>query len=282
MESFSGKTAVVTGAASGIGFALAERFAREGMRVVLADIEEAALDSAVAKITDTGAEAIAVVTDVSKAADVSALAERARSEFGGVHVACNNAGVFAGGLLWEESLADYQWLMDVNIWGVIHGIRTFIPIMLEQDTECHLVNTASMAALCAMPFAGIYHMTKHAVLALSESLHHELEVTSEKVKVSVLCPELIKTGIGTCERNRPTQYSKPGDIVESDARQLVLDSINEGIETAIDPSVMAERVIAAIRSGTFYILSEDGWRETAHQRMDDIRTGQNPVLAPPV
>lgn len=282
MESFSGKTAVVTGAASGIGFALAERFAREGMRVVLADIEEAALDSAVAKITDTGAEAIGVVTDVSKAADVAALAERARSEFGGVHVACNNAGVFAGGLLWEESLADYQWLMDVNIWGVIHGIRTFIPIMLEQDTECHLVNTASMAALCAMPFAGIYHMTKHAVLALSESLHHELEVTSEKVKVSVLCPELIKTGIGTCERNRPTQYSKPGDIVESDARQLVLDSINEGIETAIDPSVMAERVIAAIRSGTFYILSEDGWRETAHQRMDDIRTGQNPVLAPPV
>ena len=282
MESFSGKTAVVTGAASGIGFALAERFAREGMRVVLADIEEAALDSAVARLVDTGAEAIGVVTDVSKEVDVAALAERARSEFGGVHVACNNAGVFAGGLLWEESLADYRWLMDVNIWGVIHGIRTFIPIMLEQDTECHLVNTASMAALCAMPFAGIYHMTKHAVLALSESLHHELEVTSEKVKVSVLCPELIKTSIGTCERNRPTEYSKPGDIIESDARQLVLDSINEGIETAIDPSVMADRVIAAIRSDTFYILSEDGWRETAHQRMDDIRTGQNPVLAPPV
>jgi NAD(P)-dependent dehydrogenase (short-subunit alcohol dehydrogenase family) len=282
MESFSGKTGVVTGAASGIGFALAERFAREGMRVVLADIEEAALDSAVGRITATGAEAIGVVTDVSKAADVAALAERARSEFGGVHVACNNAGVFAGGLLWEESLADYQWLMDVNIWGVIHGIRTFIPIMLEQDTECHLVNTASMAALCAMPFAGIYHMTKHAVLALSESLHHELEVTSEKVKVSVLCPELIKTGIGTCERNRPAEYSKPGDIVESDARQLVLDSINESIQTGVDPSVMADRVIAAIRSGTFYILSEDGWRETAHQRMEDIRAGQNPVFMPPV
>lgn len=282
MDSFSGKTAVVTGAASGIGFALAERFAREGMRVVLADIEKAALDSAVARITATGAEAIGVVTDVSKAADVAALAERARNEFGGVHVACNNAGVFAGGLLWEESLADYQWLMDVNIWGVIHGIRTFVPIMLEQDTECHLVNTASMAALCAMPFAGIYHMTKHAVLALSESLHHELEVTSDKVKVSVLCPELIKTGIGTCERNRPSEYSKPGDIVESDARQLVFDSINEGIQTGVDPSVMADRVIAAIRSETFYILSEDGWRETAHQRMEDIRTGQNPVLAPPV
>lgn len=282
MESFSGKTAVVTGAASGIGFALAERFAREGMQVVLADIEEAALDAAVAGLADTGAKAIGLVTDVSKAADVAALAERACSEFGGVHVACNNAGVFAGGLLWEESLADYHWLMNVNIGGVINGIRTFIPIMLEQDTECHLVNTASMAALCAMPFAGIYHMTKHAVLALSESLHHELEVTSEKVKVSVLCPELIRTGIATSERNRPAEYSKPGDIIESDARQLVLDSINEGMQTGIDPSVMADRVIAAIRSETFYILSEDGWRETAYQRMEDIRTGQNPVLAPPV
>jgi NAD(P)-dependent dehydrogenase (short-subunit alcohol dehydrogenase family) len=282
MDSFSGKTAVVTGAASGIGFALAERFASEGMKVVLADIEEAALDSALERIKASGADAIGVATDVSKAADVAALAERARSEFGGVHVACNNAGVFAGGVLWEESLADYQWLMDVNIWGVIHGIRTFVPIMLEQDTECHLVNTASMAGLCAMPFAGIYHMTKHAVLALSESLYHELEMSSDKVKVSVLCPELIKTGIGSCERNRPEEYSKPGDIVESDARQLVFDSINEGMQDGIDPSVMADRVLAAIRSGTFYVLSEDGWRDTANQRLDDIRAGTNPVLCPPV
>lgn len=282
MDSFSGKTAVVTGAASGIGFALAERFASEGMRVVLADVEEAALEAAVKRITGTGASAIGVVTDVSKADDVAALARRARSEFDGIHIACNNAGVFAGGLLWEESLADYRWMMDVNVWGVIHGIRTFIPIMLEQDTECHLVNTASMAALTAMPFAGIYHMTKHAVLALSESLYHELEINSDKVKVSVLCPELIKTGIVTCDRNRPPEYSKPGDVRDTDARQLVMESINEGVESGIDPSVMADRVVAAIRSGTFYILSEDGWRDTANQRLDDIRVGRNPVLAPPV
>jgi NADP-dependent 3-hydroxy acid dehydrogenase YdfG len=282
MDSFSGKTAVVTGAASGIGFALAERFASEGMRVVLADVEEAALQAAVKRITGTGASAIGVVTDVSKADDVAALAKRARSEFDGIHIACNNAGVFAGGLLWEESLADYRWMMDVNVWGVIHGIRTFIPIMLEQDTECHLVNTASMAALTAMPFAGIYHMTKHAVLALSESLYHELEINSDKVKVSVLCPELIKTGIVTCDRNRPPEYSKPGDVRDTDARQLVMESINEGVEGGIDPSVMAARVVAAIRSGTFYILSEDGWRDTANQRLDDIRVGRNPVLAPPV
>jgi len=282
MDTFSGKTAVVTGAASGIGFAMAERFAGEGMRVVLGDIEQAALDSGVERIRATGAEAIGLVTDVAKAEDVAALAERARSEFGGIHIACNNAGVFTGGLLWEESLADYQWTMNVNVWGVIHGIRTFIPIMLEQDTDCHLVNTASMAALTAMPFAGIYHMTKHAVLALSESLYHELSLNSDKVKVSVLCPELIKTGIATCDRNRPEEYSKPGDVIETDGRQLVIDSITEGVAGGIDPSVMADRVVDAIRSGAFYILSEDGWRDSAHQRMDDIREGRNPVLAPPV
>lgn len=282
MKSFMSKTAVITGAASGIGFAMAQRFASEGMRIVLADIEEEALQLAVERIEDSGAKALGVVTDVSKAPDVAALAGRAVSEFGGIHVACNNAGVFAGGLLWEESLADYQWLMDVNLWGVIHGIRNFIPIMLEQDTECHLVNTASMAGLTAMPFAGIYHMTKHAVMGLSESLFHELALNSNKVKVSVLCPELIKTGIATCDRNRPADYSKTGDVTDSAARQLVMQSIETGVSGGIDPAVMADRVVDAIRTGAFYILSEDGWRQTANQRMDDIRNGRNPVLSPPI
>lgn len=282
MDDFKGKTAVVTGAASGIGYAMAERFANEGMRVVLADIEEDALAGAVERITSAGAQAIGVPTDVSDAASMAALAERAVSELGGIHVACSNAGVFTGGLLWEQSLADYAWTIDVNVWGVIHGIRTFIPIMLEQDTECHLVNVASMAGLTAMPFAGIYHMTKHAVLALSESLYHELALTSDLVKVSVLCPEMIKTGIATCERNRPSQYTKPGDIIETDEREMVMDSIRETVETGLDPSVMADRVVNAIRSGAFYILSEDGWRDAAHERMDQIREGRNPEFTPPV
>ena len=282
MDDFKGKTAVVTGAASGIGYAMAERFANEGMRVVLADIEEDALAGAVVRITSAGAQAIGVPTDVSDAASMAALAERAVSELGGIHVACSNAGVFTGGLLWEQSLADYAWTIDVNVWGVIHGIRTFIPIMLEQDTECHLVNVASMAGLTAMPFAGIYHMTKHAVLALSESLYHELALTSDLVKVSVLCPEMIKTGIATCERNRPSQYTKPGDIIETDEREMVMDSIRETVETGLDPSVMADRVVNAIRSGAFYILSEDGWRDAAHERMDQIREGRNPEFTPPV
>ena len=282
MDDFRGKTAVVTGAASGIGYAIAERFASEGTRVVLADIEEEALTEAVTRITASGARAIGVPTDVADPASVTALAEGALSEFGGIHVACSNAGVFTGGLLWEQSLADYAWTMDVNVWGVIHGIRTFIPIMLEQDTECHLVNVASMAGLTAMPFAGIYHMTKHAVLALSESLYHELAVTSDLVKVSVLCPEMVKTEIATCERNRPSRYTRPGDVIETDEREMVMDSIRETVETGLDPSVMADRVVDAIRSGTFYILSEDGWREAAHDRMDQIREGRNPEFTPPV
>lgn len=282
MQTFTNKTAVVTGAASGIGLALAERFAREGARVVLADIERTALDAAVEKVRELGADAIGVQTDVSKAEAVQALAEQARAEFGSIDVACNNAGVFTGGYLWEESLADYKWLLDVNVWGVIHGIRTFIPIMLEQDTECHMVNTASMAGLTVMPFAGIYHMTKHAVLALSEALFHELAVTSDKVQVSVLCPELIKTGIASCDRNRPEEYARPGDVVESDAREMVMTAITDGMDEGIDPSVMADRVVDAIRSGTFYILSHDAWRDTMLQRMDDIRNGDNPILMPPM
>jgi NAD(P)-dependent dehydrogenase (short-subunit alcohol dehydrogenase family) len=282
MDDFTGKTAVVTGAASGIGFAMAQRFASEGMRVVLADIEEGALEAAVDQIVSSGAEAIGIHTDVSDAASVAALGERAVRELGGIHVACNNAGVFTGGLLWQQSLADYEWTMGVNLWGVIHGIRTFIPIMLAQDTECHLVNVASMAGLTAMPFAGIYHMTKHAVLALSESLYHELAVTTDLVKVSVLCPEMVKTGIADCERNRPSQHTKPGDIVETDERQMVMESIRDTVEIGLDPSVMADRVVRAIRSGAFYILSEDAWRDAAHQRMDLIREGRNPEFTPPV
>jgi NAD(P)-dependent dehydrogenase (short-subunit alcohol dehydrogenase family) len=282
MKDFTNKTAVITGGASGIGRAMGELFLKQGMNVVLGDIEQKALDATVAALSAGGGRCVGVVADVSKADDVQRLADAALAEFGAIHIACNNAGVFAGGLLWEESVADYQWQLGVNVWGVIHGIRTFIPIMAAQDSQCHIVNTASMAAVTAMPYSGIYHMTKHAVLALSESLYHELAFHAPNVKVSVLCPEAINTGIAASERNRPGDYRRAGDIVESDARNLVSQALADSVAAGIGPEVMAQRVLDAIVAERFYILSEDAWRDAAHTRLEDIRLGRNPTFAPPV
>lgn len=282
MKDFQNKTAVITGGASGIGRAMGELFLARGMNVVLADIEQQALDTTVRELQAGGGSCIGVVTDVSAAPDVQALADAALAEFGAIHIACNNAGVFAGGLLWEQSLADFQWQLDVNVWGVIHGIRTFVPIMAAQDSACHIVNTASMAAVTAMPYSGIYHMTKHAVLGLSESLYHELAFHVPNVKVSVLCPEAINTGIAASERNRPGAYRRDGDIVESDARALVSQALTDSVAAGIGPEVMAQRVLEAIIAERFYILSEEAWRDAAHVRLDDIRHGRNPTFAPPV
>jgi len=281
MQDFNGRTAVITGGASGIGRAMGEAFLDLGMNVALADIEAAALDATVAELAGRG-PCIGVRTDVSNAEEVQALADAALAEYGAIHVACNNAGVFTGGLLWEESLADYRWLMDVNVWGVIHGVRTFVPIMTAQGDDCHVVNTASMAAVTALPYSGIYHMTKHAVLALSESLFHELAFHAPNVGVSVLCPEAINTGIARAERNRPAAYAGEGDIVETGERAMVTQALADSCDAGLAPAVMAQRVVEAMREKRFYILSEDAWREAAHLRMDDIRAGRNPTFAPPV
>jgi|AntAceMinimDraft_11_1070367.scaffolds.fasta_scaffold00741_12 NAD(P)-dependent dehydrogenase (short-subunit alcohol dehydrogenase family) len=282
MKNFENKTAVITGGASGIGRAMGELFLSKGMNVVLADIEQKALDATVKALAADGGKCIGVVTDVSKADAVQALADAAIAEFGAIHVVCNNAGVFAGGLLWEQSLADFQWQLEVNVWGVIHGIRTFVPIMAAQDGECHIVNTASMAAVTAMPYSGIYHMTKHSVLAVSESLYHELSFHAPNVKVSVLCPEAINTGIAASERNRPDGYRRDGDIVESDARALVSQALTDSVAGGIGPDVMAQRVFDAIVDERFYILSDEAWRESANVRLEDIRLGRNPTFAPPI
>jgi NAD(P)-dependent dehydrogenase (short-subunit alcohol dehydrogenase family) len=279
MNEFQGKTAVITGGASGIGLAMANLFALQGMNIVLADIEQAALDSAVAGLQAQGVDCMGVLTDVSRAEDVQALATQALERFGAIHIACNNAGVFTGGLLWEEPLADYDWLMDVNIRGVVHGIRTFIPLMIEQDCECHIVNTASMAALTAMPYSGVYHMTKHAVLAMSESLYHELSFHAPKINVSVLCPEAINTGIATSERNRPDAH---GGVQASEARSLVMGALQDSTAAGIGPEVMAQRVLEGIQEGRFYLLSDEEWRRSANVRLDDIREARNPTFAPPV
>ncbi len=281
MKDFAEKTAVITGGASGIGRAMAERFLSLGMNVVIGDIEQAMLDEAVQALQARG-NCTGLRTDVSQQGDVDALAKFALDSFGAIHIACNNAGVFAGGVLWEESLADYRWQMDVNVWGVVHGVRTFVPLMKEQGDECHIVNTASMAAVTAMPYSGIYHMTKHAVLAMSESLYHELSFHAPNVKVSVLCPEAISTGIAQSERNRPQQYSGADDVQQTDERAMVMQALADSTAAGIGPEVMAQRVHEAIVEEKFYILSEEAWRDAANTRLDDIRAGRNPTFAPPI
>jgi len=279
VKEFRGRVAVVTGAASGIGRALASRFAGEGMKLVLADVEPGALAAAARELQATGCETLAVETDVSRADQVEALARRTLETFGAVHIVCNNAGVFTGGLCWEAPIADYEWVLGVNLWGVIHGIRSFVPILLAQGGEGHVVNTASMAALTTLPYAGIYHMSKHAVLALSECLHHELTLRGSQVRVSALCPELVATHIDTAERNRPAHLrSEDGAGPE---RELVRQAIAAGVAKGTPPAKIADRVLDAIREQRFYVLSEDTWRRSSEVRCEDIRLGRNPTLAPP-
>jgi NAD(P)-dependent dehydrogenase (short-subunit alcohol dehydrogenase family) len=282
MKDLQGKVAVVTGAAAGIGRALAERFADEGMKVALADVEEPALRETTAALEGRGAEVLAVTTDVTRAEDVQALADKTLAAFGSVHVVCNNAGVFAGGHSWEMPIEDYAWVLEVNMWGVIHGIRTFVPILIQQDTEAHVVNTASMAGVTALPLAAAYHMSKHAVLALSECLHHELTQLGSKVKVSALCPEMVATSIDRAERNRPDRLKPASWEDQSGTRELVTKAIAEALARGVPPAEMADRVVRAIREERFYILSEDGWRTAAHARMDAIREGRNPSFITPL
>ena len=275
MEELQGRVAVVTGAANGIGLALSRRFAAEGMRVVLADIETDSLESARRELTDSGAEAIAVRTDVTQPDQLSALAHATVDAFGKAHVLCNNAGVFAGGASWQVPLSDYEWVFNVNIWGVIHGIQAFVPIMLEQDEPAHIVNTASMAGVTRGPMVSAYFMSKHAVLSLSESLY--LELQSGPVGVSVLCPEVINTRIGHSDRNRPP-HLKRGEADDSSTAELVESGLAQAIDQGLDPSVMAERVVNAIHDDQLYILSEDGgtWRKACNARLDDLRLARNP------
>src|SRR3954449_6626026 len=204
MKDLKGKVAVVTGAASGIGNAVATRFAQEGMKVVLADIEEGPLADAEKALAETGANVLAVPTDVTKGDQMDTLAQKTFDAFGTVHVIHNNAGVATGGMMWTLTEADWQWVLGVNLWGVIHGVRVFVPRMVEQ-AEGHVVNTASRAGLTSAPMMGPYNVSKHGVVTLSETLAAELALHGSPVKVSVLCPGWVNTRINEAERNRPPE-----------------------------------------------------------------------------
>jgi NAD(P)-dependent dehydrogenase (short-subunit alcohol dehydrogenase family) len=281
VRELKGKTAVVTGAAAGIGRALAERCADEGMNVVLADVEGDALREATKAIEQRGARAIGVRTDVAQPDSLRELARRTVEEFGEAHLLCNNAGVFAsGGALWETPLSDFEWQFGVNIMSIVHGVQAFVPIMLEQGGEAHVVNTASMAGVTSAPLSSGYFASKHAAVSLSETLYHELEQRGSKIGVSVLCPELVATRIGDAERNRPEQWKRKDDGEEHPERDLVGNALRELTRTGAPPSLLAERVVEAVRESRFYILSPAGrgWRNACETRLEDVRLERNPTF----
>ena len=275
MKDFKDKVAVITGAASGIGRALAERCVQEGMKAVLADVEAEPLAKAEASLKASGATVLAVQTDVSQVRDVEALAQKTMEAFGAVHVLCNNAGVGTEAAVWESTLAEWEWIVGVNLWGVVHGVRVFVPLMLAQDAECHIVNTASTAGLISGPGLGAYKVTKHGLVTLSETLHHELAERGAKVKVSVLCPGIVNTRIMESARNRPGGLPPTGP--RGPASEERWEALRRLVPAGMPAAQVADAVFEALRKDRFYILTHPEGKEAVRTRMEDILQERNPT-----
>ncbi len=268
---------MVTGGASGLGKAMAQRFGREGMKVVLADVQQDPLDRTVASFTAAGVDTIGVRCDVSKASDVDALRDAALARFGAVHVLCNNAGVAPGGLAWESTIHDWEWCLGVNVYGVINGLRSFVPTMLAQDDEGHIVNTASVAGLVSPAGMGIYCVSKHAVVTLTECLHHDLATKTDKVKASVLCPAYVPTAIADSERNRPAELQnapKHRDPDEIAREEQLRKAVSSG---RVSAEMVGDIVFEAIRDERFYILTHPKIKGAIETRMQDILLERSPT-----
>lgn len=277
MKDFKDKVAVITGAASGIGFGIAERCAQEGMKVVLAGINEGNLLQAKEKLERTGASLLCVKTDVSKKEDVEALAAKAFDTFGAVHLLVNNAGVGAGTSVWESTWEDWEWVVDVNLWGVLYGTKIFIPRMLAQDTEAHIINVASVAGLLPNHPSAPYLVTKHAIVALSESLYYSLAERESKLKASVLCPGWVKTSILKSTRNRPPELTvKPlkGSLRREDIEAY--RRMEAALEAGISIEEVAECVFRGIQNDQLYILTHPEHMTEIQERMDNILQQKNP------
>jgi NAD(P)-dependent dehydrogenase (short-subunit alcohol dehydrogenase family) len=281
MKRFEGRVAVITGAASGLGRAFADTAAQLGMKLVLADVDTKALEHTAEALQAAGAEVLAMVVDVSKGEHVEELADAAMIRFQGVHLVFNNAGVGAGGLVWENTEADWEWVLGVNLWGTIHGVRVFTPIMLEcarrdPDYEGHIVNTASMAGLLNPPAMGVYNVSKHAVVSLSESLYHDLRLVDAPVQASVLCPYFVPTGIGHSEAHRPHELQN--DAAPTASQQAAQALINKAVESGkVTAAEVAAITFDGIREGRFYLYSHPQALGAVAERMDAIVHGKPPA-----
>ena len=276
MFEFPARVAVITGAASGFGQAFAQRAAALRMKLVLADVNPEALAQTVDALRAAGADAIGVPTDVSNAAQVDALAQAALDAFGKVHLLFNNAGVGSGGFLWESSANDWAWVFGVNVMGVANGLRAFVPLMLRQNEPAHIVNTASVAGLLAAPAMGVYNASKHAVVGLTETLHHDLAIAGGPVGCSLLCPAFVPTGIADAERTRPGKLRNEAPLTASQklaGRQLA-KAVQGGRMSARE---VAEITFDAIRERRFYVITHPGIMASVQLRLDDIAQLRNPT-----
>lgn len=282
MDELDGKVGVITGAASGIGRAMAVAFAGEGMHLALADIEAEPLEETAEMVRADGVNAIVVPTDVSDADAVEHLAQRTVSELGALHLACNNAGVSGGGLTWEIDLQTWEWVLGVNLFGVIHGVRSFTPRIVASGGG-HIVNTASMAGLTSPPGMSPYNVSKHAIVTLSEALAVELSMTHPEVGVSVLCPGWVRTRIHEADRNRPADPAVPIDeAVAVDAEeQAALDAMRDMvaalIEGGLDPAAVADQVVDAVRERRPWVLTHPDWMDMVRSRTERIIAEEPPA-----
>ena len=285
METMTGRVAVVTGAASGIGKALALGFAGEGANVVLADIEEAPLRAAEAEVAERGVEALGVITDVTDADSVGALAAATIDRFGAVHMVCNNAGVGGGGLIRNQQLVDWKWVVDVCLWGVIHGVYHFLPHLIEAE-ESHIMSTASVAGLMSVPGLGPYNAAKYGVVAIMETLHLEMQRDrNADVGVSVLCPGVVRTNIATAQRNRPEELRRqrrprpegeaPSETADARRRNA---NIAAALERGMDPSEVAAKVIEAMYERRFWVLSHPELLADVNHRNQQLADLENPTI----
>ncbi len=278
MKDLVDRAAWITGAASGIGLALAHRLAAERMKLVLVDVEPGPLAEAEAALKAAGATVLALRADVSKASEVEAAAKRALDTFGTIQLIVNNAGVGGGGgPMWKLSEADWKWTVDVNLYGVIHGIRYLLAPLVESGLEGHVVNTASIAGLTSTPFMGPYTATKHAVVSLSECLSKELELAKVNVGVSVLCPGFVKTRIHQSHRNRPGEQQKVDDNPLAQKFAAVLNNL---VESGQPASKIADEIVAAVRAPKFYILTHPEMKPAVEHRMRQILDEQQPGIDP--